>query len=274
MKSLSEHLHDLKNTWLFYDFEDEYKNKHYETLNENQLKEKEIEFYSNKFDLDIYFWGKSYPTYRAFIYERLEESLDSSYLIKKLKDLKYIIKTEQLLDSNTVVNVYVGDDFYNDEETYKKFESLLNFFNYFISRNIKTLKNENVIRIEARKPKKIDTSETLPFVYHITTKQAWEKIKRVGLSNKSHQKVAYHPKRIYCLSNKVNTNQLKKYAYILYGYLDDVVFLKINTNEFKEDREKIDKEVLSFYGDPQTPGNYGMFTLEYIPSKYIEKIEE
>ena len=262
----------LSNDWLFNDFEDEYKKNNYESLNEKELKEKEDIFYSDKFNSGIEYGSENYITYRILLYERLEESLDANWLIEKLSELNHITKIELANYSKYVIRIYIDDEFDIDDENYKKFESLLNFFNYFISRKQKTSNDEKIIFIEGRKPAKINTNDTLPFVYHITTKQAWEKIKKVGLTNKSHKKKSYHSSRIYCLLSSLPVNILKEYAKLLYDSLDNVVFLKINIKQFKEDREKIDKECLSFYGDPQTPAGYGVFTLEYIPSKYIEKI--
>ena len=106
---------------------------------------------------------------------------------------------------------------------------------------------------------------SLPYVYHITTRQRYEKIKKVGLCPKHHDRKSHHPSRTYVLSHEISDADLAKYSKMLYDDLDDVVILKVDTEGFKNHRCEI-----NFYGDTQSnPKFKSMFTLESIPTNFI-----
>ena len=51
--------------------------------------------------------------------------------------------------------------------------------------------------------------------------------------------------------------------------INDAVILRINLKEFEKDHRKR----MKLFGDPQNTTKAAVFTMEPIPTKYIEKIE-
>ena len=248
----NEALHD--DAFLYGTYEDAYDEDN--TLSEDC-------YYITKFDFADYDYVHSYPMYQACLDERLDDSLSSDDLAEKLKTINGITN---VVTSNEIKNLLIIQckDSFKQSQDYKKFESLLNFFNYYIAKERFDDIYGMQMTLEARKPTKMNEF-SLPYVYHITTKQRYEKIKKVGLCPKHHDKKSYHPSRIYVLSHEINDNDLFEYSKMLYDNLTDVVILKIDTEGFKKYRCEI-----NFYGDPQSNKKFkSMFTLESIPTNFI-----
>ena len=81
------------------------------------------------------------------------------------------------------------------------------------------------------------------YLYHITKRNKLDKILRFGLQPKSQSKKAYHPERVYLLSENIPYNTLKKYK----KQLDGDVILKIDLSK------TIDRK-LTLYEYPDTKG--------------------
>ena len=250
--AIIEALHD--DAFLYGTYEDAYDEDN--TLSEDC-------YYITKFDFADYDYVHSYPMYQACLAERLDDSLSSDDLAEKLKTINGITN---VVTSNEIKNLLIIQckDSFKQSQDYKKFESLLNFFNYYIAKERFDDIYGMQMTLEARKPSKMN-EYSLPYVYHITTRQRYEKIKKVGLCPKHHDRKSHHPSRIYVLSHEISDADLAKYSKMLYGDLDDVVILKIDTEGFKNHRCEI-----NFYGDPQSnPKFKSMFTLESIPTNFI-----
>lgn len=211
-----------------------------------------------------------YDVWQNYLYERLGDSFQiDDHALNILKSINGIQKVN-------IINAFRLNFIYNDNFSFenKIFKSFTNFYNYSIIRN-----KNNECDLEARKP--IDcTRLSLPYVIHITTKNAYQKIKRQGLIpkiaskiNKSKNDDYEYPKHVYVMSNTINNVDLLMYANMLKrinNKYDETVFLKIDTKKFMEDHNNT---ALRFYGDPSSLGSPAMFTEEPIPSKYISQYD-
>lgn len=115
------------------------------------------------------------------------------------------------------------------------------------------------ILIEAKYDVEIPKKELTGKLYHVTLQSSLEKIKKIGLSPKSHEKKTLHPDRIY-LATDINTakNLWDMFRVINYNY-NDAAILEIDP-----------KYIPNFkcYLDPNAPN--AVYTYNNIPPKYIE----
>ena len=256
MISLEDLINNENNRWLELTYEDVY---------ESGISEEE--FYMSKYELSGDFSYRSYPHYRLLINERLKESLDAEWLRQViLNNIKHIVGCEPDRQSGKLLTIEYDDSFRTSKDDQARFSSIINFFNYYMSKDIPEL---NLIQLEPRKLE-VDSKYAYPYVYHITTKQRYEKIKKVGLHAKSHSRKSYHPDRIYVLSHETTYNQLIECASMLYKDIHECVILKIDT-------ERMEKEWhwVNFYRDPQFRTDIiSMQTMESIPTKFIKLYKE
>ena len=253
----------------------------YETFDEvNNISEDQ--FYHNKFNFSIidmpqyWFWQDK-------LYENLNTSItiDSNIFGNLFKDIKGITKV--IIDNQYSIGFEYNDDF---SEGSTEFNRLLNFGNYFIRSKKINDKLPNPFFIEARKPKELQ-EDRYKYLYHVTNKYAYEKIKKYGLLPKSKSKLSDYEYRIYLwIPKELTEYDLKSYGRLclrlwkdsinpkheLYNKIDinsDIVILKIDLEQFEEDHQK----QLKLFGDPSYNKESAMFTLEPIPTKYISKVE-
>lgn len=275
-KNVLEH-YDIENVdkWLFETYYDRIESGDH--ISENQ-------FYHNKYN----FVANDAPQYwmwQRCLYERLDTSIsvNSSMFGSLFKPISGI--DEVIIDNDWCIGFITNDSF---NESSNEFERLLDFGNYFI----KSKRNSdgslpNPFFIEARKPKEL-ISYRYEYAYHVTNKYAYEKIKKYGLCPKSKSFIANYDDRIYMfISDNVNTNDLKYFGRIslrlwkmsidnndkhnMHDIIDidkDVVILKIDLKKFEEDHKK----QMKLFGDPSYNKKSAVFTLESIPTKYIEKL--
>lgn len=216
--------------------------------------------------MDIYstIGDPKYDVFQEYLYGRLGQSLkiDNEFIEKLTNNIIGI-------DHITVINEYKLMIKYNYKFSIKNklFISFCNFFNYYIL----SIEN-NILNLEARKPKNC-TGQSFPFVVHITSKDNYENIKKCGLVPKFSSKLSNlkylnddykRPTHIYCFQHTISKEDLLQYSRLL--RIDDPVFLKINTEKFKNEHKNT---ALKFFGDPSTIGYPAMFTEEPISSKYI-----
>ena len=245
--------------YLFSTFEDKYNENNWNDLSDDELLLKEKWYYISRYQPGVDYSERNHRYWSIAINERLGNSIDPEDLINKLKELKSITNITIRPNSKVIILQY-NDNFKNDKERY---QSLLNFYNYFESKNYS---DSNFIELEPRKLEIINRD--FDYVYHITTKQAYNKIKKVGLCPKSHNKKSNHGKRIYFLSGNILKKDLELYADNLYPDNEEVIILKIDIKKLEKERGNI-----NIYSDPQTINRYkGMFTYNAIPSYYIERI--
>ena len=244
----------------------------------DNLETVEKDYYDKRFSesfIDI----PDYNFYQNMLYERLEESLlvDDKIFIKLVKLIKGISHTEIVNYKKYSIKLFYTDDFNKDSD---EFKSLLNFCNYFIT---KEDKEKNFIQLEAVLPKEIKDYD-FDYVYHVTNKYTYEKIKKYGLLPKDKTIFVDHPIRIYLWKGNIEDNNLRMFGRLnLRIYRDnqpdkskfknidlnkDLVYLKIDLKKF----EKKFNNKLKLYGDPLTSNNIAMFTVEAIPTDCIEKI--
>lgn len=257
---------------------EQYKGTEYE--NDNEFIE--LDFIS-QFNVYCIF---TFESYKRLLYEAVMSSNDLELMMKQLNKFFSYAKLElrnaesksknfigKLLNRKTVHQCFIkvsynksDGDMLNDE----RFLSLLNFFNCFVAR-----KEENEFGtrfyIEQRYCSKLtdEIYKNNKYVYHITSKQSAEKIKKYGLIAKESRKNGiYHPKRIYVLK-ETDKNEIKTFAEKLYPYENYVVF-RINLKLLEK---KYNGRHIEFYLDPMYSSNCnGLYTLGPILPSCIEEI--
>lgn len=286
MKSLEQYLRKEDQNSLLEYYNIENINKWlYETYEEHLNIENisESQFYHNKFNFstldtpEYWFWQDK-------LYENLNHSImiDSNIFGKLFKQIKGI--TEVIIDNKYSVGLKYNDNF---SEGSDEFDKLLNFGNYFIrSKRDENNKLPNPFFIEAKRPKEL-IDYKYKEAYHLTNKYAYEKIKKYGLIPKSKSKISNYEYRIYLwVPEYLNKNDIESYGRIslrLYkdsinnndkhnlnnlDIINDLILLKINLEKFENDHQK----QLKLFGDPSYNKKSAVFTLEPIPTQYIEKI--
>lgn len=184
---------------------------------------------------------------------RNEMGIDFLLKIKNTDKLKEVMSLVNNI-GYFIASYKIGDITYrfNDE----------NFIN-IIKDNLKNAKLPVTLHLEAKFDKK---EESIPkIVFHITSEEFIEKIKKFGLIPKSKSKKSYHPERIYlaleveaALSMAAQIQSItEREEYFPY-------LISIDTTKLKD---------VKFYIDPNF-SDYGVYVLENIPKKAIVQIEK
>lgn len=230
--------------------------------------EDHIEFNNINWDVDL---NRFYDVYKNHIYETLSRSYDYTKLMKNIA--KYFhddmieIKIINSNSENKSFNIYYKNQFHNND----KFKSLLFLYNYHIANN----ESKSYYLISPNKPtERTDKiyDECDGVIYHITSKNNYEKIMKYGLKPKTSPT---HDERVYVFAEtnikKLKfdilsmTHMLQKSAEINNKYNKDFsVILKIDLNKYKNK--------LTFYDDENVEVFSAYWTAEYIPPFCIEKI--
>lgn len=108
------------------------------------------------------------------------------------------------------------------------------------------------------------------FVYHLTTKDKLEKIKKIGLAPKTNSKLSKHPDRIYVSKSLEGIERLLPKFKQLYPDTEFVV-LKIKNDISKFNNDGIERFV--YFDDPNFK-EFGMYTHQNISPDRIEVLDE
>ena len=135
---------------------------------------------------------------------------------------------------------------------------------YLKTYNDENIEDFSVIVICFESKYDIQFKDLPEYIYHVTLKDKIEKIKKIGLSPKSKNKLSVHPSRIYCTINLEDAKELiTRFKNISNKKEDDYVILKIITLNLKN----------NFYEDPNYKENTGqikgIYTIENISSSNI-----
>lgn len=104
-------------------------------------------------------------------------------------------------------------------------------------------------------------------MYHVTTNQKYEKIKRIGLVPKSDSKKSVHPERIYLAADLESAKDiLEMFQYMTNKPQSEYAILQINTDSIPGDYFRI-------YKDPNYEDR-GYYTMNNIPPYAIEKVKD
>lgn len=207
----------------------------------------------------------SYSFYQDILYERLEESLNTSnkFFLKLLEDIDGLIDYEIL--NSFSIKISINDKFDINSESFKSF---LNFSNYQISNHL-----SNSIYLTGVKPNILEYKNE--FAYHVTFLKNWNKIQKQGLIPKYKSNMEYYDSRIYLWLGDLKNDNFK-YTINSFGRLikrinksdDEIIILKINLKQFEQDNN----EKIKLFGDPSNNQKLAVFTMEPIKFKYIERI--
>ena len=149
----------------------------------------------------------------------------------------------------------------------EKFESILSFYNYYVSYTEK-IDNKWTLFIEPRYSDNITDKVKNYNLYHFTDNKSAESILKKGLRLKN-SKYRDFPKRIFLYATKNKLEDIKdkiKDFILIVGnrsklYKNELAILKIDNNgEF------------DLYNDTAMKDEESIFTYDFIPAKYIKKI--
>ena len=234
-------------------------NENFKSIDDWLFSENKLQY--NNFLIDV----PSYSFYQDKLYERLEESLNTSnkFFLKLLKNIDGISDYEIL--NNFSIKISINDKFDINSENFKSF---LNFSNYQIANHL-----SNSIYLTGVKPKVLEYKNE--FAYHVTFLKNWNKIQNQGLIPKYKSNMEYYDSRIYLWVGDFKNDDFK-YKIYSFGRLikrinesdDDIIILKINLKKFEQDNN----EKIKLFGDSSHTSESAAFTLEPIKPKYIERI--
>lgn len=228
----------------------------------------------------------------AELYRRIQEH----QLIKEFLYTVSIPKTIEHLKKQFSINAEPGD---NDEQTItlwfeevmtekrifnvNKFmdkfgyypSTVLNYGGTYENGIKRAIGNPNIrIVYEAKYDKEIIL--TKPYLYHFTPDIAWTKIKNIGLTPKTHSKIANHPGRIYVLEDIHNLNDFSV-------EVEDIGFMLWNNSKTKDrvkevyllriDVSKLPKDI-KFFKDPNFMVGDAVWTYRNIPPNAIEVLKK
>ena len=198
------------------------------------------------------------------IYEVLFESILRSYSMEKFVDalkkrfnfdiITFAYGSERNEEGNKYydVAIYVS---YQFDTNNPDFKSICNLYNVYIS---SITDNKNCIEIIFKQKKTKEVTDKVyndcKYLYHITKSKYLNKIMNFGLQPKSHSKKAYHPERIYLLSDKVSYSDINKYKKLL----DGDIIIKIDLAKTINDKIKL-------YVDPDSGRVNGYYCENFIP---------
>lgn len=224
-----------------------------------------------------------YSKYQQLLYESLLKSYNTkkfvNVLSKKFKE--YIFKIELIKTSDIVNSIRIK---FNKEfdTSNSEYQSLLNLYNYYESKNI----DNKIITLSPRISEDMSDkvyNESNGIVYHICPNYVVNKILENGLrpkggkNSKIYKNRVWHPKSIYVIFNKVD-NDTKKYFKQeiendkITNEYDNNVLSDNDVTILKIDLNKYDRK-LKFYKDT-LGGKSFVYTREYIPPQCITVYKE
>jgi hypothetical protein len=224
-----------------------------------------------------------YSKYQQLLYESLLKSYDTKKFVNILnkKFKKYIFKIE-LINTSDIVNsirIKFKKEF---DITNKEYQSLLNLYNYYESKNI----DNKIITLSPRISEDMSDkvyNESNGIVYHVCPNYVVDKILENGLrpkggkNSKIYKNRVWHPKSIYVIFDKVD-NDIKNYFKKeiendkITNEYDNNVLSNNDVTILKIDLNKYDRK-LKFYKDT-LGGKSFIYTKEYIPPQCISIYKE
>lgn len=219
-----------------------------------------------------------YNKYQQLLYESLLKSYDTKKFVNALnkKFKEYIFKIELIKTSDIVnsIRITFKKEF---DITNKKYQSLLNLYNYYESKNI----DNKIITLSPRISE--DMSDKVyngsnGIVYHVCPNYVVDKILENGLrpkggkNSKIYKNRVWHPKSIYVIFDKVDNNTKNYFKQEIENDKitneydnnvlsnNDVTILKIDLNKYNRK--------LKFYKDTLGSKSF-VYTKEYIPPQCI-----
>lgn len=224
-----------------------------------------------------------YDKYQYLLYESLLKSYDPKKLVKELnkKFKKYIEKIDIISLDRLTKNIRIK--FYDEFNTSNsEYQSLLNLYNYYESKNI----DNKIITLSPRISEDMSDkvyNESNGIVYHICSNYVVDKILENGLrpkggkNSKIYKNRVWHPKSIYVIFDKVD-NDIKDYFKKeiendkITNEYDNTVLSNNDVTILKIDLNKYDRK-LKFYKDT-LGGKSFIYTKEYIPPQCISIYKE
>ena len=226
-----------------------------ENLPINECLKKQYEF------LNTY---KNYNDYQFWLYETLGTSIDYKIVISKVKSVfgdDIEIYPENVSSKIKMLRCFGNKEIFLS----KKFVSLMNMFNYEII-NI----HDNFCHLKQRKSTDITDKIYNDFngvVYHLTTKQKYESIKRKGIIPKDKNSDV---NRTYVLSsNNIEKINSDVFSLMLHNVRSMQSGTKMVLLTIKLPKER----KIKFYEDDGAKGYNAFWTMEYIPSDWIINVE-
>lgn len=163
-------------------------------------------------------------------------------LVKYLNTLGYFAATFKVLSKDREVS----------PDNYKNFDDIKDVFS--------VIDNAQQVWVEIEAKYDDSTEDAQSFFYHLTSKNALDKIKKQGLVPRSKSKKSYHQDRIYIVDNLKGLKQLLiQFSEIEGKELSDYVVLKIDYNLTSKPK---------IYNDPNFL-SLGYYVVDNIPPEAI-----
>ena len=201
--------------------------------------------------------------YHIFCNYIITEGLISTYPSQKTEKLlrkKYIQYDIQLMDDG---DIYILGDITNYEDI-KKLINTLGYFISFVYINDEWIKYDEKYLDDIKgisiEPKYDTELEILPkYLYHVTQNKYLNKILKIGLIPKHHDKLTHHPDRIYVSNDLKSAQEIK--MFIEKTYDTEASILIIDTSDLHN----------KFYSDVNLRQD-GFYTLNNISPKNIKPL--
>lgn len=204
-----------------------------------------------------------------FVKENLLSSFDADAIIDKLKKLNYVLSYEKVLNEKySAIKVTIDYSIY-DDNYHKKFESMLNIANYFVSNY--SLSENNILTLEL-KPRITECITEYVYkqryIYHLTTKEGWVGIQKSNGIKPKNSKYEIRPKQVFLFIPKANFDNMSLKTMSNQLFVNDKhkrdILLKIDLEYVGND--------LKFYIDPAYESNelIAIYTRDFIPKRNKE----
>ena len=221
--------------------------------------------------------------------ETLLHSWDVHVLMSKLseeydiKDIKYVNPKRETTSCSFILNVCESIKQLDEDEKFRKFWQLMYLYNYYVMSFNINKKDDNInkennniygeVMIDPYKPKEVTDyvyNTCKGIIYHVTSRQAWEKIKKGEIKPKEkfyadQHKYIYRDGRAFFIASddfKNVKNELRSIKNL--AKINDPVYIKIDLNDYHNK--------LKFRLDSTGTG-YKIFTEEPIPGFVCQEIK-
>lgn len=231
--------------------------------------------------------------------EELQEILDTEFLylnssvssIERIKLSEGLIKTYDIKNTTKIIEkrlglkrnqykVQEGENgieviaIYTDKENKDGVMKILDLCGYYVTNELKKWRFFKRGYILEFRPKFTNTTELqkfireYPILWHVTTEEKLEKIKKQGFVPKSSNTVFDYPSRIHFLAGTYSLNDAEKMLSIIREKSENK---DSNWKIIKVDVRKKDGNIPIFHYDPDFPG--AVYTYENIPANIVFEID-
>lgn len=225
-------------------------------INENQLK-KLSEHINPNYDLTV-------MKYYGLIDEGLIKTYpidDTINFVNKMLGVPFeSFRVLNCQNNRNSIKVIVSNDI--DDESVNKLNRAFNTCGYFFSLKLNEYENAHSLIFEPKYDKDVyDRVMKNKFLIHITFEKYVDKIMKIGLSPRTHNKFWKYPDRVYLISTN-DLNDVNNIGVALAANNESICLVLLNKDNLHNN--------IKFYDDPNAKN--GIFTYDNIPPNAIHNI--